>query len=317
MPITSKYLFFRFPRIELEAIIVRYREAVERDTYRSHAISALHCTLIALKYFATGCDWRNISEKFGVSKSTVSRCVLQFCDVLVQDAENWIFFPCDTDTLQNHINLFYQFAGFPNCVGAIDGTLIRIQKPAIDDHVFVCRKGFHAMNVLLICNAEQRIMYCNAKFPGSSHDSYIFRSSNIAMALQTNAIPCGVLIGDSGFKLDSRLMTPYLSPANEQQLAYNRAHRRTRCVIERCNGLLKSRFRCLDVSGGPLRMKPQKCSKVILACCCLHNRALQNRIPMPDGDQPPPQSFSNETTTTEYTESGRQRRAIITDFLTR
>ncbi len=39
------------------------------------------------------------------------------------------------------------FAGFPNVLGCIDGTQIKIQAPHENEAEFVCRKGYHSINV--------------------------------------------------------------------------------------------------------------------------------------------------------------------------
>ena len=52
----------------------------------------------------------------------------------------------------------------------------------------------------------------------------------------------GILVDDSGYACRSYLMTPILKPNNSGEVRYNIAHRRSRCVIERCFGLLKRRF---------------------------------------------------------------------------
>jgi len=44
-----------------------------------------------------------------------------------------------------------------------------------------------------------------------------------------------------------------------------------RNVIERSFSLLKSRFRCLDQSGGTLLYAPEKVLKIVVACIVLHN----------------------------------------------
>jgi len=44
----------------------------------------------------------------------------------------------------------------PNVVGAIDGTLIPIIRPAESEEVYVCRKGFHAINVQAVVDANMR-----------------------------------------------------------------------------------------------------------------------------------------------------------------
>ena len=42
-------------------------------------------------------------------------------------------------------------------------------------------------------------------------------------------------------------MTPILKSKNAGEVRYNTAHRRTRCIFERCFGLLKRRFPCLHL----------------------------------------------------------------------
>ena len=51
------------------------------------------------------------------------------------------------------------------------------------------------------------------------------------------------LSGDSAYPLKDILMTPLLTPRSAAERYYNRSHKRTRCLVERCLGVLKSRFR--------------------------------------------------------------------------
>jgi DDE superfamily endonuclease len=85
--------------------------------------------------------------------------------------------------------------------------------------------------------------------------------------------------GDSGYPLEPWLMTPITSPTTAAEIAYNSAHSRTRVVIERCFGLLKSRFRCLDKSGGTLLYSAEKVCRLVTATTVLHNFAITRRIP--------------------------------------
>ena len=63
-------------------------------------------------------------------------------------------------------------------------------------------------------------------------------------------------------------MTPILKPKNAGEVRYNTAHRRTRCVIERCFGLLKRSFPCLH-----FRLR----TVIIVATAVLNNFALMHR----------------------------------------
>ena len=49
---------------------------------------------------------------------------------------------------------FYSIAGFPRVIGAIDGSLIAIKGRDNEEHLYVCHKGFHAINVMAVCNAQ-------------------------------------------------------------------------------------------------------------------------------------------------------------------
>ena len=55
----------------------------------------------------------------------------------------------------------------------------------------------------------------------------------------------GIILGDGGYPLKGLLMTPVLNPISRAEERYNRSHRATRTVIERCNGILKRRFHYL------------------------------------------------------------------------
>lgn len=55
----------------------------------------------------------------------------------------------------------------------------------------------------------------------------------------------------------------------------------TRSIIERVNGVLKMRFRCL-IQYRALQYAPAKVAKIVKACCVLHNMCIRDDIPVPD-----------------------------------
>lgn len=50
-------------------------------------------------------------------------------------------------------------ARFPNVLGAVDGTLIKIQAPSENEPSYVWRKGFHALNVQTVSDASLRYYF--------------------------------------------------------------------------------------------------------------------------------------------------------------
>ncbi|XP_030833634.1 putative nuclease HARBI1 [Strongylocentrotus purpuratus] len=77
---------------------------------------------------------------------------------------------------------FFNLAGMPNVVGAVDGTHVELHgAPLLDDeYIYTNRKGKHSINVQLICNARYKITNVCARWPGSTHDSRVLRNSRIA-----------------------------------------------------------------------------------------------------------------------------------------
>ena len=138
---------------------------------------------------------------------------------------------------------------------------------------FVNRKQFYSINVQAVCDSDAFITNIVARWPGSTHDSRIFENSKIADKLRDGAID-GILVGDSGYACRAYLITPILKPKNAGEVRYNTAHRRTRCVIDRCSRLLKRRFPCLHLG---LRIASANTLVIIVATAVLHNFALMHR----------------------------------------
>ncbi|XP_040072436.2 putative nuclease HARBI1 [Ixodes scapularis] len=164
---------------------------------------------------------------------------------------------------------FFEVAGFPSVVGAVDGTHIRIQGPSDHEEAYVNRHGYHSINVQLVVDAAYQIRHVVARWPGSANDSKIFKKSALSVKL-SNGTYDGLLLGDSGYACEPWLMTPFLVPSSSPEEEYNKAHITTRCIVERTIGQLKRRFNCLHAE---LRMLPKRCCDIVVACCILHNLA--------------------------------------------
>lgn len=234
--------------------------------------------LIALRFFASGNYQRGIGQEYllAVSQPMVSRCVNEVTKLINEVFQQKIKFPNDSEKAQNKMK-FYDKCGIPGIIGAIDCTHIKILMPSEEEHSFLNRKGYHSINVQLICDSELLILNANARFPGSCHDSFIWRQSAIKTHLENQHQRGEInswLLGDSGYPLEPWLMTPVQGAAqNSPEARFNLAHASGRNCIERTNGLLKTRFRCLLSERG-LRYSPQNAVGIIYACCILHNMCI-------------------------------------------
>ena len=117
-----------------------------------------------------------------------------------------------------------------------------------------------------------------AKWPGSTPDSFIWSNCDLAFHLEHGRFGEGWLLGDSLYPLKPYLLTPLQNPVSPQERAYNRAHKKTRCLIERTFRIWKMRFLYLHKYGGCLMFSPERCVKVIITTCILHNICIKRRL---------------------------------------
>jgi len=88
------------------------------------------------------------------------------------------------------------FAGFPNIIGLIDGTHISLKSPGGAREIsFVNRKGGHSVNAQVVCDGEMLFRDVVIKWPGSTHDSFIWRNSNLRQHF-VDQPPNGYLLGE-------------------------------------------------------------------------------------------------------------------------
>ena len=176
-------------------------DELEWPTRRNYALPAHLQVLTALRFYASGSFQAVVGDTIGIHKSTVSRCINRVSKVLCTKIKDYIRFPQNEEE-RNHIKqCFHDYGQFPNTIGAIDGTLIPIKKPSEDEHLYVSRKGFHAINVQAIAAPSRKFLSVVAQYPGGTHDSYIWQNCAIARKFEDREIGRGWLLGDSGYAL--------------------------------------------------------------------------------------------------------------------
>lgn len=115
--------------------------------------------LCALRFFATGSFQGMVAtdEHLATSQSSVSRCIRAVAQAIVDClGEEWIVFPQTRAAVAATKAAFARMDDrFDGCVGCVDGTLIAIQAPPSNDPdinkaAYFCRKGFYALNVMVV-----------------------------------------------------------------------------------------------------------------------------------------------------------------------
>ncbi|CAG2228481.1 HARBI1 [Mytilus edulis] len=146
---------YRFGREGILFLSDLVRDKLTRQTNRNHALSVEQQIMVTLRFLASGSFLQVIGDTLGLDKSTVSRVVDSVLDALCEKRNQFIQWPTNLNQTKAE---FYEFAGFPNILGAIDGTHIRIKRPHHDEPSFINRKGYPSLNVQAVCDAKGNVL---------------------------------------------------------------------------------------------------------------------------------------------------------------
>ncbi|KAG6504621.1 hypothetical protein ZIOFF_036955 [Zingiber officinale] len=217
---------------------------------------------------------RTISLLFSRSRETVSRrfhqvlyAIMRLHDILLKKPE-----PITQDCQDE------RWKCFQGCLGALDGTLIKVTPPSEEKSRYRTRKGCISTNVLGVCCPNMEFIYVLPGWEGSAHDGRVLR--NAISRPHGLSVPRGYYyLVDSGYCNANGFLTPYRGqryhlkefdghqPETAEEY-FNMKHSKARNVIERCFGLLKGRWKIL---ASPSFFAIQTQVRIIIACCLLHN----------------------------------------------
>lgn len=252
----------------------------------------------ALNFYASGSYQRRVgADGFAfVSQTVVSRCVQYISFIIATKmVEEFIRFPRSIGEIEKLHDQMQTHTDFPGAFAILDGSHIALTAlPNQTEFAFMNRKGFHSINTQFVVDARMRFLNVNARYPGSTHDSLVWRSSFANSFLKNVADSMGgnwtyFMLADHGYPLQPWLLKPYDSPTSLIEQVYNARHRKLRSLIERVIGLLKARFRCL-LGERKLHYDPLMSGYIIYACCVLHNFLVGNDYPIDNIDP----SFDDE-----------------------
>ncbi|KAK6128563.1 hypothetical protein DH2020_037707 [Rehmannia glutinosa] len=180
-----------------------------------------------------------------------------------------------------------RWSSFKGCLGALDGTYIKVKVSETDKARYRTRKGGIAVNVLGVCDRNMNFIYLLTGWEGFVADCRVLRDAiHRPSGLK---IPQGnFYLCDNGYTNDQGFLTPYkgvryhldewssghVAPQNHREL-FNLRHAKARNIIKRSWCLLKYRWAILR-SNSWYPIKTQ--NRIIMTCCLLHNFI---RIAMP------------------------------------
>ena len=178
---------------------------------------------------------------------------------------------------------FYLMWNYPNCVGALDGKHILMQKPINSGSVYFNYKKTFSIVLLALVDANYRFIFIDIGCNGRISDGGVFSNSSLYDALDQDTLslpePTSLpgtdrmipfhIVADEAFPLKTYLMKPYAQRGlTTEKRVFNYRLSRARRVVENAFGILSTRFR---VFRAPLAVFPVTAEKIVMASCVLHN----------------------------------------------
>lgn len=126
-----------------------------------------------------GHDLKNrfASWVYRCSKSTTSRCFHRVLRAIISLVDSNIQQPTGQIVPKEiqEKKRFYPF--FKDCIGAIDGTNVRVRVPSKDVPRYRGRKGYPTINVLATCTFDLKFTYVLTGWEGTASDSRIIKNA--------------------------------------------------------------------------------------------------------------------------------------------
>lgn len=152
-----------------DVLVERYglRPSKHMNTYEMLAIFLFTCG---------GCESnRRGQNRFKHSGETISRKFHEVLDSVVAMAEDYLR-PTDPNFRTVHKRIRDDKRAYPHfrdCIGALDGTHIRVSLSPEEQVRYIGKTGIATQNVLAVCDFDMRFTYVAAGQPGALHDTSV------------------------------------------------------------------------------------------------------------------------------------------------
>lgn len=266
---------FRCGRQTILYLINRYKESNFHPKYPSgrEKVTEEKAVYLTIWYLANENSFREMADRFNISLSSAHRVLTRVVNFILSLAGEYIRWPNSTEAEETS-NYFRKKQGIEGIIGAIDGSHIRINRPAKNQEEYCNRKGFHSVLLQAIVNHRKMFIDVVCGEPGSLHDSRMLKRSSIYhKGQESNLFGKYFLLGDSAYPSLKWLVPPFKDNGNltENEKLFNYRHSCCRIIIEHAFGLLKQRFRRLKKF---YNLDIELIKKCIMAACILHNMCI-------------------------------------------
>ncbi|CAH2002123.1 unnamed protein product [Acanthoscelides obtectus] len=280
--------FFNYFRMSIDTfdfIVERLLNSIKhQNTPMRACIPPKEMVAVTIRYLASGATFTDMHYYYRIGISTISKTVRLVCNSLWNLLKDE-FLPQPTEeTWQRIADNFKKSAQFPNCLGAIDGKHIRVNRFPHSGSMNLNYKGYFSIILMAVVDSDYKFIYVDIGAYGKDCDSSVFQQTVFFKLMMENKLhippPCPleatgkdtfpyVFVGDEAFGLSENLMRPYAGHnLTEKKRIFNYRLTRARRYVECAFGIISNKWRILHRA---LNVSKQLSKDIVKACVVLHN----------------------------------------------
>ena len=169
---------------------------------------------LTLKYFATGETSNTLAHLFGVGTSTVRKIINEVTEAITTHPffKSLVKFPSTEEEFYKISKDFFDMFQFPDCVGAVDDTHIKIEKPRVDPPSYLDYKKDYSVHLQAVCDSRTRVLFYFIGASGRNSDGGVAAMSGFKEILMIGMKPEKYhIVGgpDPAFALHPNLLNRY------------------------------------------------------------------------------------------------------------
>jgi hypothetical protein len=267
----------------LQLIKEKIKVDVVQADHRGGPILPEICLFCTLRWLAGG-SYLDIYAITKVSISSFYRVVYKTMQAINNCSSLDIKFPKTSLECKSVADGFRSIStkeAITNCIGVIDGYLLRIYTPPKADAgnvrcFFSGHYQCYGINIQAICNHNCRFLFFSLAAPGSTNDRDAVLETGIPKALDN--VPEGFcVIGDAAYEASERLVPLFygVSRLEAEHDNFNFYASQCRIRIEMAFGLMQMKW---GILWRPMRVQLKNIKHITFAIARLHNFVIDERL---------------------------------------
>lgn len=263
---------------------------------------------------ATGLPFNKLHPFYRFGFPTLTKIVRKVCTAIWTERKTICRIEPSTLQWVEIANDFLRTTDFPNCLGALDGIHMKIEKPDQNSSKYYGYKNYYSIVLLAACDADYKftninvipsLKYNNEKIVENSkfHKDLLSKNLNIPPVysfarLKPKPMPY-VFAAGKNFRLCENVLRPYSGKfLNIKQKIFNHKLEKPFQYINRTFDVLTNKWRIFQY---PLKIDVDFAVDLVKACCVVHNFIGEREGYFFEQEAPELQKISSQHYTTSVT----------------